>query len=244
MEIMSRYRPRYREYTQTDVRVYPDIAVPDIVSSRHDIVSFFPISDPILVILVSISGQYRDIPVPCQIRYYQYRARYRFFSRYLLRYRVNTGTYPFLAKPDIVFFTDIVPDMVQILQKISEYTDIRTKKPRCHSRCVCNIAIYRYRVLLMSGRFSRYRGRYITCCASAPRPPHWPLPRCSNRSCLLVLGPPGLSVHHGDTPDTLPECLAHLTARNAQFYRPTSREKGGGDVSWICVMAVAADKLC
>ncbi len=30
--------------------VCPDIAVSDIVSSRHDIVSFFPISDPIFVI--------------------------------------------------------------------------------------------------------------------------------------------------------------------------------------------------
>jgi len=32
------------------IRVCPDIAVSDIVSSRHDIVSFFPISDPIFVI--------------------------------------------------------------------------------------------------------------------------------------------------------------------------------------------------
>ena len=32
------------------IRVCPDIAVSDIVSSRHDIVSFFLISDPIFVI--------------------------------------------------------------------------------------------------------------------------------------------------------------------------------------------------
>ena len=32
------------------IRVCPDIAVSDIVSSRHDIVLFFPISDPIFVI--------------------------------------------------------------------------------------------------------------------------------------------------------------------------------------------------
>ncbi len=32
------------------IRVCPDIAVSDIVSSRHDIVSFFPISDLIFVI--------------------------------------------------------------------------------------------------------------------------------------------------------------------------------------------------
>ena len=127
---MSRHRPRYRDNTRTDIRVCPDIAFSDIVSSRHDIVSFFPISDPILVILAPISGQYRDIPVPCQTRYYQYRARYRFFSRYRsrLRYRVNIWTYPFLTKPDIGFFTDIVPDMIPIMQKISEYTDIGTLK--------------------------------------------------------------------------------------------------------------------
>jgi hypothetical protein len=110
------------------IRVCPDIAVSDIVSSRHDIVSFFLISDPILVILAPISGQYRDIPIPYQTRYYQYRARYRVFPLYRLRYRVNIETYPFLAKPDIGVFTNIVPDMVLISQKISKYTDIWTKK--------------------------------------------------------------------------------------------------------------------
>jgi hypothetical protein len=146
LEIMSRYRPRYRYNTRPDIRVCPDIAFSDIVSPRHDIVSFFPISDPILVISAPISVQYRDIPVPCQTRYYQYRARYRGFSRCRLRYRVNIGTYPFLAKPDIGFSTDFGPDMVPILQKISGYTDIGTKKPRCRPRCVCKFAIYRYRV--------------------------------------------------------------------------------------------------
>ncbi len=129
----------------------PDIAFSDIVSPRHDIMIFFPISDPILAISALISVQYRDIPVPCQTRYYQYRARYRVFSRYRYRYRYNIGTYPFLVKTDIGFFTDIWPDMVPILQKISGYTDIGTKKNRCHSRCVCNIAIYQYRVLPISG---------------------------------------------------------------------------------------------
>jgi len=133
--------------------VCPDIAFSDIVSPRHDIVIFFPISEPISGKKTPISVQYRDIPVPCQTRYYQYRARYRVFSRYRYRYRVNIGTYPFLAKPDIGFFTDIGPDMVPILQKISGYTDIGTKKTRCHSRCVCNIAIYRYRVFPISGVF-------------------------------------------------------------------------------------------
>jgi len=131
--------------------VCPDIAFSDIVSPKHDIVIFFPISDPISGNKTPISVQYRDIPVPCQTRYYQYRARYRVFSRYRYRYRVNIGTYPFLAKPDIGFFTDIGPDMVPILQKISGYTDIGTKKTRCHSRCVCNIAIYRHRVFPISG---------------------------------------------------------------------------------------------
>ncbi len=115
---MSRYRPQYRDNTPPDIRVCPNIAFSDIVLPRHDIVSFFPISDPILVISAPISVQYRDIPVPCQTRYYQYRARYRFFSRYRLRYRVNVGIYPFLAKPDIGFFTNIGPDMVPILRDI------------------------------------------------------------------------------------------------------------------------------
>ena len=97
--------------------------------------SFFPISNPILVISAPISVQYQDIPVPCQTRYYQYRARYRVFSRYRYRYRVNIGTYPFLAKTDIGFFTDIGPDMVPILQKISGYTDIGIKKTRYRFRC-------------------------------------------------------------------------------------------------------------
>ena len=157
----------------------PDIAFSDIVSPRHDIVIFFPISDPILAISAPISVQYWDIPVPCQTRYYQYRARYRVFPRYRYRYRVNIGTYPFLAKTDIGFFTDIGPDMVPILQKISGYTDIGTKKTRCHSRCVCNIAIYRYRVLPIS-LISGTRGPPA---AQARRP----LSRRSNWSSLLVL---------------------------------------------------------
>jgi hypothetical protein len=128
LEIMSLYLPRYRDNTRSDIRVCPDIAFSDIVSSRHDILSFFPISDAILVISAPISVQHRDIPVPCQTRYYQYLARYRVFTRYRLRYRVNIGTSPFLAKPNIGFFTDVGPNMVPILQKISEYTDIRTIK--------------------------------------------------------------------------------------------------------------------
>ena len=80
-------------------------------------------------------------------------------------------TYPFLATPDIGVFTDIMPDMVPISRSISEYTDVGSKKTRCRSRCVCNITIYRCRVLPMSG-FLRYRGRHITCsgCTSAARP--------------------------------------------------------------------------
>ena len=130
------------------------------------------------VLLVGIPDEYRDIPVPCQTRYCQYRARYRFFSRYRTRYRVNIGTYPFLAKPDIGFFTDIGPDMVPILQKISEYTDIGSKKLRCRSRCECNIAIYRYRVIPISGVFPDI-GDDIS--PVAPPPP----------ACSTVTGPEG-----------------------------------------------------
>jgi hypothetical protein len=70
--------------------------------------------------------------------------------------QVQYSTY-FLAKPDIGFFTDIGPDMVAILQKISEYMDVTTKKPRYRSRYVCNIAIYRYGVLPISGVFPDIR---------------------------------------------------------------------------------------
>jgi hypothetical protein len=159
--------------------------------SRHDIVSFVPISDPILETSAPMSGQSWDIPVPCQTQYYQYRARYRFFPRYRLRYPVNIGTYPFLAKPDIGFFTDTVtvPDMIPILQKLSEYTDIGTKKPRCRSRCVCNIAYtdiayFRYRVffLILGTIYQLLRLRPLSA-AQALRP----LCKRSNWSSLLVL---------------------------------------------------------
>ncbi len=50
----------------------PILWFPDIGSSRHDILLFVPISDPILVRSAPISGGYRDIPVPCQTRYYEY----------------------------------------------------------------------------------------------------------------------------------------------------------------------------
>ena len=76
--------------------------------------------------------------------------------------------------------------MVQILQKISGYTDIGTKKTRCHSRCVCNIAIYRYRVLPISGVFPDMGDD-----RRPPGPPaaqaRRPLSRRSNWSSLLVL---------------------------------------------------------
>jgi hypothetical protein len=94
------------------------------------------------------------------------------------------------------------------------------------------------------GRFSRYRDRYITCrAAAAPRRPHWPLSRRSNRSSLLVLCPLGLSVHHRGSADTLPGRLTHATARNVEFHCPTRGEKGGANAIVAGVMAVAADKL-
>jgi hypothetical protein len=124
MEIVSRYRPRYRDNTRPDIRLCPDIAFSDIVSPRHDIVSFFPISDPILVISAPISVQYRNIPVPCQTRYYEYRARYRVSPRYRLRYRVNIGTYPFLANP-IPGFSPISGPIWSRLPILQKYRDIR-----------------------------------------------------------------------------------------------------------------------
>ena len=128
----------------------PILGIPDIGSSGPDIVSFDPISDPISSISVPISGQYRDIPVSCQTRYCKNRARYRFFFRHRVRYRVNIGTHPLVAKPDIGFFNDIVPDMAPISQKISQYTDIRVDVV---SNVYASIAIYRYRVHPISGRF-------------------------------------------------------------------------------------------
>jgi len=48
------------------IRVCPDIAVSDIVSSRHDIVAFFPISDPIFVISAfeRFESVFRRVPPP------------------------------------------------------------------------------------------------------------------------------------------------------------------------------------
>ena len=124
---MSRYRPRYRDNTRPVIRVCPDIAFSDIVSPRHDIVSFFLISDPILVISAPISVQYRDILVPCQARYYHYRARYQVFSRYRLRYRVNIGTYPFLSNPTSGFLPISGPIWSRYCKK---YRDIRISEPK------------------------------------------------------------------------------------------------------------------
>ena len=54
-----------------------------------------------------------------------------------------------------------------------------------------------------------------------------------------------------DTPNTLTpdcvsrsrtSCLTRATARNMEFFRPTSAEKCGGNVSLATVMAVAANK--
>ncbi len=65
----------------------------------------------------------------------------------------------------------------------------------------------------------RHWGRYFTFWAAAPRLPHRPLSRRSNRTSLLALGPLGVSVDHWDTPDTLASSIkfTHATARNVQF---------------------------
>ncbi len=182
LEIISRYRPWYRDNTRLDIRVCPYIAFSDIVSPRHNIVSFFLMSDPILVISAPISVQYWNIPVPCQTRYYQYRAWYRGFPRYRLRYRVNIGTYPFLAKPDIGFFTDFGPYMVPILQKVSGYTDIGTKKPRYRSRCHSDV----YAISQYTNIVSLLRLRPLGPPA-AQALTRRPLSKRSNWSSLLVL---------------------------------------------------------
>ena len=109
--------------------------------------SKFTISGPILAISGPISCTYRVHTVSRHTRYFQYRARYRVFSRYRARYRVHIVYIPLVAIADIVFFTDIGPDMDPILQTISQYTEIMYKKARHRPRCVCNITIYGYRVL-------------------------------------------------------------------------------------------------
>jgi hypothetical protein len=154
----------------------PILKFHDIVSWRHDIVSKFTISGPILAISGPISCTYRVHTVSRHTRYFQYRARYRVFFRYRARYRVHIVYIPLVAIADIVFFTDIGPDMDPILQTISQYTEIMYKKTRHRPRCVCNITIYGYRVLSDVGAFTWCQGRYVTCCqcASAPRRPHWP----------------------------------------------------------------------
>ncbi len=140
--------------------IFPDIG-PDIGNIGADI--------------ETISGQYRDIPVPCQTRFYQYRAWYRVFP-------------------------DIVPDIGSISghtrslpNLISGFSPISGP---IWSRYFKNIGIYgyrdkknpisfpmwmQYRNIPISGnsdigRFSWFLGRYsITCCASAPSDlPHRP----------------------------------------------------------------------
>ena len=53
------------------IRVCPDIAVSDIVSSRHDIGTFFPILDPIFVISAfeRFESVFRRAPPPATIAY-------------------------------------------------------------------------------------------------------------------------------------------------------------------------------
>ncbi len=59
--------------------------------------------------------------------------------------------------------------------------------------------------------FCWYQRCYVSCSAAAPPGPgrlrwHWPLPRGSNRSSLLIPRPFGGSVHRTDTPDTIASC--------------------------------------
>ncbi len=149
---MSRYRPRYRYNTRPDIRVCPDIAFSDIVSPRHDIVSFFPISDPIFVISAPISVKYRDIPVPCQTRYYQYRARYRVFPRYRLRYRLRYRDIP-------------VPCQTR-------YRGFHRYRARYGPDIAKNIGIYRYRdkkTSMSSLMCMQYRNIPISCTSDIGR---------------------------------------------------------------------------
>ena len=124
---MSRYCSfRYR-VTKTLYRdFFPDIGT-DIGKKNADIGTIsghtrslpnpiLPISGPIsgfFPISVPISGQYRDIPVPCQ-------TRYRVFHRYRARYgpdiAKNIGIYGYRNQKN----PDVIPDVFAI----SQYTDI------------------------------------------------------------------------------------------------------------------------
>jgi hypothetical protein len=140
---MSRYRPRYCDNTRTDIRVCPYIAFSDIVSSRHDIVSFFSDIGPdignICTDIGTISGHTRSLPnsilpISCPISGFS-----PISATILGQYR----DIPVPCQTRYGFFTDIVPNMVPILQKywnrisdqknldvvpdvyaISQYTDI------------------------------------------------------------------------------------------------------------------------
>ena len=129
---MSRYcvfrycvtKTRYRDF-------FPDIGT-DIGKKDADIGTIsghtrslpnpiLPISGPIsgfFPISVPISGQYRDIPVPCQTRY---RVYHRYRARYGPDIAKNIGIYGYLDQKNSISFP-------------------------MSSFFVCNIAIYRYRV--------------------------------------------------------------------------------------------------
>jgi hypothetical protein len=110
-------------------------------------------------------------------------------------------TYPFLATPDIVFFTDIVPNMVPMLQTTSQYTDIGTKKQNIVADV---LAIFRCRVFSDTGAFYMISGTINHLLRF--RPPAAALARRSNRSSLCPGAPTGTQ-----------HCRVQQPSRNVEF---------------------------
>ena len=70
-------------------------------------------------------------------------------------YSVQTSTYMYVPKSMISYNRSRfqMPIWSRYCKKYRDIQISEPKKTRCHSRCVCNITIYRYRVLPTSGVF-------------------------------------------------------------------------------------------
>ena len=153
----------------------------------------------------------------------QQKLRYR--TRYRARHHSFLGGTPFLPLPITEFvsrYRSFFSDITVLSQPIfritrflplaisgisghhsghrvrygMRYQDIRTSQLKSYD-VGQDIRIYGHL------HCCRCQGGYVTCRAAAALRPHWPLPRGSNCSGLLVLRPFRVSVYRWNTPDTL-----------------------------------------